>query len=56
MEDINNENNFKIFKTRQKEAHNINRREKRKYMKDIIVSTENNYRGHRTKRAVSTSK
>jgi len=49
MEDINNENNFKIFKTRQKEAHNIIRREKRKYMKDIIVSTENNYRGHRTR-------
>jgi len=43
------QNNFKIFKTRQKEANNIIRRKKRKYMKDIIVSAENNFRSHRTR-------
>jgi len=49
LEDVNSENNFRIFKTRQKEAHNIIRCEKRKYMKNIIVRAENNYQGHRTK-------
>ncbi|KAL4092204.1 hypothetical protein QTP88_026743 [Uroleucon formosanum] len=49
LEDVNNENNFRRFKTRQKVAYNIIRCEKRKYMKDIIVSAENNYRGHRTR-------
>jgi hypothetical protein len=49
LEDINNEDNFRIFKTRQKNAHNIIRCEKRKYMKSIIESAEFNYRGHRTR-------
>jgi len=46
---MNNENLLERYKTYQREASSILRREKRKYIHDIMKKAELGYRAHKTR-------
>lgn len=49
LNDTSNENLFTSLRTLQREASNIIRCEKRKYIQNIMNSAEQDYRTHRTR-------
>lgn len=49
LNDKNNETLFNKYKTRQREASNILRCEKRKYLRDMMEKAELDYKTHITK-------
>jgi len=50
LENMDNKDNFRRLRTRQKDAHNIIWCEKRKFIKKITENVENDYRNHRARK------
>lgn len=49
LNDANNHEKESIFRVKRKEAHNIIRCKKRKYVQNVIKKTEQDYRSHNTR-------